>query len=305
MDARGDGEFVVAIRSALINGTRARLYAGCGIVGGVGTRTRVRGIPPQNAVDALGAGMSLAAQGDDPGTVLAGYVGGVRERAGAGRRCAMLAPVPAPARRRCCSLCAAIPPSAYGCISMSGPAAFFALGIAKAGREPVAGGFDIGNGRAELRSRGRGGAPGAACRCWCSRPTRPHELRSVGRECRTMGPRSACTDQRSSGSSSLPFQRAGLICARYAGATAARAAALGCRDAGRARPYQHAVPGAACPPRRARVPKPARCPIWRSRTPERRPTPDQTLALLDRLRSERGLIVWRPARGSGFSRRGR
>ena len=34
MDARGDGEFVVAIRSALINGTRARLYAGCGIVAG-------------------------------------------------------------------------------------------------------------------------------------------------------------------------------------------------------------------------------------------------------------------------------
>ncbi len=34
MDARGDGEFVVAIRSALIEGTRARLYAGCGIVAG-------------------------------------------------------------------------------------------------------------------------------------------------------------------------------------------------------------------------------------------------------------------------------
>ena len=34
MDARGDGEFVVAIRSALVNGTRARLYAGCGIVAG-------------------------------------------------------------------------------------------------------------------------------------------------------------------------------------------------------------------------------------------------------------------------------
>ena len=34
MDARGDGEFVIAIRSALINGTRARLYAGCGIVAG-------------------------------------------------------------------------------------------------------------------------------------------------------------------------------------------------------------------------------------------------------------------------------
>ncbi|WP_269539968.1 isochorismate synthase [Cerasicoccus fimbriatus] len=33
-DYHGDGEFVVAIRSALIDGQRARLYAGCGIVAG-------------------------------------------------------------------------------------------------------------------------------------------------------------------------------------------------------------------------------------------------------------------------------
>ncbi len=33
-DARGDGEFVVAIRSALLRGREARLYAGCGIVAG-------------------------------------------------------------------------------------------------------------------------------------------------------------------------------------------------------------------------------------------------------------------------------
>lgn len=34
MDARGEGEFAVAIRSALISGSRATLYAGCGIVVG-------------------------------------------------------------------------------------------------------------------------------------------------------------------------------------------------------------------------------------------------------------------------------
>ncbi len=33
-NARGDGEMVVAIRSALINGSHARLYAGNGIVEG-------------------------------------------------------------------------------------------------------------------------------------------------------------------------------------------------------------------------------------------------------------------------------
>ena len=34
IDARGDGEFFVGLRSALITGTRARLYAGAGIVAG-------------------------------------------------------------------------------------------------------------------------------------------------------------------------------------------------------------------------------------------------------------------------------
>jgi menaquinone-specific isochorismate synthase len=34
VDARGEGEFFVALRSALIDGTRARLYAGAGIVAG-------------------------------------------------------------------------------------------------------------------------------------------------------------------------------------------------------------------------------------------------------------------------------
>ena len=34
VDARGDGEFVVGIRSALVNGSHAWLYAGCGIVDG-------------------------------------------------------------------------------------------------------------------------------------------------------------------------------------------------------------------------------------------------------------------------------
>ena len=33
-DHAGDGEFVVAIRSALMDGARARLYAGAGIVEG-------------------------------------------------------------------------------------------------------------------------------------------------------------------------------------------------------------------------------------------------------------------------------
>jgi menaquinone-specific isochorismate synthase len=34
IDARGDGEFCVGIRSALVDGTRARFYAGAGIVAG-------------------------------------------------------------------------------------------------------------------------------------------------------------------------------------------------------------------------------------------------------------------------------
>jgi len=33
LDAAGDGEFVVALRSALVEGTTATLFAGCGIVG--------------------------------------------------------------------------------------------------------------------------------------------------------------------------------------------------------------------------------------------------------------------------------
>jgi menaquinone-specific isochorismate synthase len=33
MNAVGEGEFAVAIRSALIHGDRAWLYAGCGIMG--------------------------------------------------------------------------------------------------------------------------------------------------------------------------------------------------------------------------------------------------------------------------------
>jgi len=34
IDARGDGEFAVAIRSALLDGNTATLFAGCGIVAG-------------------------------------------------------------------------------------------------------------------------------------------------------------------------------------------------------------------------------------------------------------------------------
>jgi menaquinone-specific isochorismate synthase len=34
MDARGEGEFAVAIRSALLRGAAATLFAGCGIVAG-------------------------------------------------------------------------------------------------------------------------------------------------------------------------------------------------------------------------------------------------------------------------------
>ena len=34
IDARGEGEFAVAIRSALLRGSQAVLFAGCGIVAG-------------------------------------------------------------------------------------------------------------------------------------------------------------------------------------------------------------------------------------------------------------------------------
>jgi isochorismate synthase EntC len=33
IDARGDGEFAVALRSALVDGPVARAFAGCGIMG--------------------------------------------------------------------------------------------------------------------------------------------------------------------------------------------------------------------------------------------------------------------------------
>ena len=34
IDSRGGGEFVVGLRSALVDGSRARMYAGAGIVAG-------------------------------------------------------------------------------------------------------------------------------------------------------------------------------------------------------------------------------------------------------------------------------
>nr|BFE79019.1 hypothetical protein GCM10020093_016200 [Planobispora longispora] len=34
IDARGDGEWGIALRCAQITGSRARLFAGCGIMGG-------------------------------------------------------------------------------------------------------------------------------------------------------------------------------------------------------------------------------------------------------------------------------
>jgi menaquinone-specific isochorismate synthase len=34
MDANGDGEWGIALRSATISGSTVRLFAGCGIVGG-------------------------------------------------------------------------------------------------------------------------------------------------------------------------------------------------------------------------------------------------------------------------------
>ena len=34
VDAHGDGEFAIALRGAVLDGTRARCFAGCGIVAG-------------------------------------------------------------------------------------------------------------------------------------------------------------------------------------------------------------------------------------------------------------------------------
>jgi isochorismate synthase EntC len=39
LDRHGEGEFAVAIRSALLRGGEARLFAGCGIVGGSDSRS--------------------------------------------------------------------------------------------------------------------------------------------------------------------------------------------------------------------------------------------------------------------------
>jgi isochorismate synthase EntC len=42
VDARGDGEFAVAIRSALLRGARAWLYAGAGLVAASDPRAELR-----------------------------------------------------------------------------------------------------------------------------------------------------------------------------------------------------------------------------------------------------------------------
>ena len=49
VDAQGDGEFGIALRCAEVTGTRARIFAGVGIVGGLAARSRARGDPPQAA----------------------------------------------------------------------------------------------------------------------------------------------------------------------------------------------------------------------------------------------------------------
>ncbi len=233
--------------------------------------------------------MSLAAQGDDPGTVLAGYVEAfVNGLVQAGVRHACACP-----GSRSTPLLLALrrhPAVRLWMHLDERSAAFFALGIAKAGREPVA--VVSTSGTAALNF-----APAVAEARQGRVPLlvltadRPHELRSVGAN-QTM-------DQIGLYGSTvkrfveLALPEGGAHLRRYAGATAARAAALAAATP--AGPVHINMPfrEPLVPAARAGAEAGALPDLAITHT-ERRPTPDQTLALLDRLRSERGLIVCGP-----------
>ena len=233
--------------------------------------------------------MPLAAQGGDPGTALAGYVEAfVNGLVQAGVRHACACP-----GSRSTPLLLALrrhPAVRLWMHLDERSAAFFALGIAKAGREPVA--VVSTSGTAALNF-----APAVAEARQGRVPLlvltadRPHELRGVGAN-QTM-------DQIGLYGSTvkrfveLALPEGGAHLRRYAGATAARAAALAAATP--AGPVHINMPfrEPLVPAPRADAEAGALLDLAITHT-ERRPTPDQTLALLERLSLERGLIVCGP-----------
>ena len=233
--------------------------------------------------------MSLATQGDDPGTVLAGYVEAfVNGLVQAGVRHACACP-----GSRSTPLLLALrrhPAVRLWMHIDERSAAFFALGIAKASREPVA--VVSTSGTAALNF-----APAVAEARQGRVPLlvltadRPHELRNVGAN--------QTVDQIGLYGSmvkrfiELALPEGGAHLRRYANATAARAAALAAATP--AGPVHINMPfrEPLVPAPRADAEAGALLDLAITHT-ERRPTPDQTLALLDRLSSDRGLIVCGP-----------
>ncbi len=233
--------------------------------------------------------MPLAAQGGDPGTALAGYVEAfVNGLVQAGVRHACACP-----GSRSTPLLLALrrhPAVRLWMHLDERSAAFFALGIAKAGREPVA--VVSTSGTAALNF-----APAVAEARQGRVPLlvltadRPHELRGVGAN-QTM-------DQIGLYGSAvkrfveLALPEGGAHLRRYAGATAARAAALAAATP--AGPVHVNMPfrEPLVPAPRADAEAGALLDLAITHT-ERRPTPDQTVALLERLSLERGLIVCGP-----------
>ncbi len=233
--------------------------------------------------------MSLATQGDDPGTVLAGYVEAfVNGLVQAGVRHACACP-----GSRSTPLLLALrrhPAVRLWMHIDERSAAFFALGIAKASREPVA--VVSTSGTAALNF-----APAVAEARQGRVPLlvltadRPHELRNVGAN--------QTVDQIELYGSmvkrfiELALAEGGAHLRCYANATAARAAALAAATP--AGPVHINMPfrEPLVPAPRADAEAGALLDLAITHT-ERRPTPDQTLALLDRLSSDRGLIVCGP-----------
>ena len=239
--------------------------------------------------------MSLAAQGDDPGTVLAGYVEAfVNGLVQAGVRHASACP-----GSRSTPLLLALrrhPAVRLWMHLDERSAAFFALGIAKASREPVA--VVSTSGTAALNF-----APAAAEARQGRVPLlmltadRPHELRGVGAN-QTMN-QIGLYGSMVKRFVELALPEGGAHLRRYAKATAARATALAAATpAGPVHinmPFRE--PLVPAPPAEAEATAPIDLAITHT---ERRPTPDQTMALWERLGSERGMIVCGPQEDPDF-----
>lgn len=204
MDARGEGEFAVAIRSALLHGAQAVLFAGCGIVAGSDPAREYAKIVPQAAPDALGAWRQcVGGQRAEPTAraslrataVVIDYSERICLRtmlnahyrppsaplsmSWCARVCGTSVSAPARAQRRWRWRSLRQPGARLWLHIDERSAGFFALGLAKAGRTPVALVCTSGTAAANFLP--------AVVKAWYARvplvvltADRPHELRHVG-----------------------------------------------------------------------------------------------------------------------------